>query len=199
MRAAIAVWIVIVVSLFPISEVKADPPSVGCQAVSIAIGAAVGYGGVISLGGTAASLAGVVSPAVTAYLGAHALSQPCDDLTEAVHDHLELISESMGPVDYQEFVENHCGGNPYNCAPLNTSGDPFGDPNPWNQQCYWSIDCTTKIMLQTKPQGFSVNDLISAGTFIDYSLYSGSWQFTSYGYLIGYSDPTPPPGHTDPY
>lgn len=75
------------------------------------------------------------------------------------------------PIDYTDFVEETCGGNPFNCP----GGFNVGQP----------IDCSTFIVCSNYPgdmwtSGFSFNDLVAPFSIVEQNFYYNDWDYQPY-------------------
>ncbi len=181
-------------------------PSRACQAVGVAVGAAVGY----PAGGQFHPWAGAVTAAVGAFLGHETLSEPCQQTWDSFEQFMTDWGNSMAPNDHDEFyewfVDNYCNGDPQACAPASIDCGPFSvdcnNPNPFQDQpwnCNDYFECSYPILAVTKPQGYSANDFIDGSLFVSLSYSTGTWEFQNHGHLIGINYNEPPPGENDPY
>lgn len=150
-------YIVIVLLLLGSTQVQAAEDHAPCQALGVFIGAVGGY----AAGGPAGPAIQAGLTAVGASFGDAALSASC---SRAADEFAEYYQQN--PVDYDDFVENQCGGNPANC-PGNLS--PF--PSPYD--CVEMIDCIGGRV----PSGYSVSvqDLIDGAYYVQISLQNGYW------------------------
>jgi len=190
---------------FP-SQVKADEPSIGCQAVALGVGIAAGVKGyTLATGMTIAQASAYISSYVTAgvsgFLGQAALSETCQSFVDTVHNNLTTMSSiPMSPEAYQEFVDTYCGGQPFACQGNLSIGNPLGSLTP--EQCAAGplhIDCALSTIHMTRPIGNSVNDILGSLAFISISTNANYWQIENYGYLVGIHVHDPdPPGHWEP-
>jgi hypothetical protein len=146
----------------------------GCKAVGLALSALGGYLVGQPFGPAAISMAS----AVTVGLGSDALAAKCENYYES----LERQKDSF---DYQQFVDDVCGGNPLACPNgYNSMGDLPTTP----------VECSTYVVCSVPHvvgpyQSLTVNDLISAGTFVDLSYQAGYWDYYRYGHLVGVVSP----------
>jgi hypothetical protein len=84
-------------------------------------------------------------------------------------------------IDYESFVEDHCGGNPLMCPNgYNTTGGLPPDP----EDCETLIVCSFALAVRYDGS-LSVQDVLNAGAFVDISVRSGYWDYYNYGYLVG--------------
>lgn len=72
----------------------------------------------------------------------------------------------QNPIDYDDFIEEVCGGNPLNCP----GGYNVGQP----------IDCSTFIVCSNYPEymwtrGFSFNDLVAPFSIVEQNYYYNDW------------------------
>lgn len=104
-------------------------------------------------------------------LGADSIQRRCE---RELEDFVRYYEEN--PVDYDDFVENHCGGNPFNC-PGGWSANPAS--------CRTFINCAPFIIDISAP-GVSISNVIGAIHHIDLANHWGSWDGPRY-------DPDPPP------
>lgn len=75
------------------------------------------------------------------------------------------------PIDYSEFIEETCGGNPLNCP----GGLDVGQP----------IDCLTFIVCSNYPggmctNGFLVNDLVAQFSIVEQQFYYNYCDYQPY-------------------
>lgn len=149
---------VVAIALLILSvPVQAQSP---CSAIGAGLGALAGFG----IGSISRSTAVTVfATAAGADLGGSGFGEPCEEWAQEFADHYQ-----DNPIDYDEFVENTCGGNPFNCP---------GTLNPWDfpDDCIFIIDCTAGGMPWSHHTGMSVNNFIQLIDHAYYSQYAGSW------------------------
>lgn len=157
------------------SPVKAQ--ELFCDTVSVFIGGAAGAG--IGASANLAISAGL--GAVGAQLGDSVLSGRCQRSLKEFGEYYQ-----KNPVNHIDFVRDQCGGNPLNC-PGN-----LNPHNPWQNspfECWLVINCGANGIRDPATIGpfnsVSVNDLISAMTFVDISISYGYWATAEYGHLVG--------------
>lgn len=155
------------------AKAHADVPgevSTGCKAISVALTTLAGY----AAGGPFGPAASTVSAAVTMELGSAALAAKCDN-------YYVSLEKQKNSFDYDRFVRTVCGGNPYACPNgLNSMGS-FPDAP---QNCDSFIVCNVPLAVKSDTS-LTVQDLISAGTFVDLSYQARYWDYQNYGYLVG--------------
>lgn len=93
-------------------------------------------------------------------LGADSIQQRCE---REIEDFVRYYEEN--PVDYSEFVREHCHGNPFNC-PGGWSANPA--------TCQTFMNCAPWIIDVSAP-GVSVSNIIGAIHHIEAAYYWGSW------------------------
>jgi|GEM_PF-4594219 len=118
------------------------------------------------------------SQAVSVFLAGFSAGTAGPYLSERCTDWLNEFSEhySENPVDYDEFVETHCNGNPYACrGNLGTPQNPWEDP----YKCILVIDCSSGGLPDPGSpifsQGLSANDFVKLIDHAYYSYYAGYW------------------------
>lgn len=146
----------------------------GCKAVGLALSALGGYAVGKPFGPAAISMA----TAVTGGLGAAALSEKCEN-------YYLSLQRQMDNFDYERFVKEVCGGNPMACPNgYNSMGSLPTSPS----NCSTYVVCSVPHVVGPL-QSLTVNDLISAGTFVDLSYRAGYWDYHRYGHLVGVVSP----------
>ena len=105
-------------------------------------------------------------------LGADSIQERCE---RGLEDFVRYYEEN--PVDYNDFVENFCDGNPFNC-PGGWSNNPAS--------CGTFINCAPFVIDVSVP-GTSISSVMGAIHHVDMAYYWGSWDGPR-----GY-DPDPPP------
>lgn len=177
MKTKIMVILSLMVCLAAIPDARASSGSKDVDAACGALGVALAALGGYAVGKPFGPAATAMTVAVSSNYGSAALAEGCKNYYKA-------LKSQKDNFDYQDFVDKVCGGDPYGCPNgLNAMGG-FPDA-PAN--CDYYIVCN--IALAVRPDGsLVVNDLISAGTFVDVSYQSGYWDFHNFGYLVGVHD-----------
>jgi hypothetical protein len=177
MKTRIMVILGVLACLAAIPDARAstgsDEVDTGCAALGVALGALAGY----AVGQPFGPAATAMTVAVSSTYGSAAIAQGCKN-------YYESLKSQKDKFDYQDFVDTVCGGNPYGCPNgMNVTGS-FPDAP---AHCDFYIVCNIALAVGSDAS-LTVQDLISAGTFVDFSYQSGYWDFHNYGYLVGVHD-----------
>lgn len=104
-----------------------------------------------------------------------------DAVNKKCKDYYKSLEAQKDAFDYNDFVRDVCGGNPLTC------------PNGWNAMnrlpgspydCHMYIVCNISLAVASD-NSLSVQDMLSAGAFIDLSRRAGYWDYANFGYLVG--------------
>jgi hypothetical protein len=146
-----------------------------CHVASLFVGGALLHGGLrlYNLSGQVA--AGITM--VAGYQGANVMDQVCD----ATASELLEYAKSHAPLDYNDYINQYCGGASTGCTdPLLSIGNNCS----LFQVCPDSpLDCSGYIvcMQPMLGSGFTPNELIAASSFFAISWEKGYWYLPNSG------------------
>lgn len=142
----------------------------GCSVVAESVSFLTGY----LIGKSFGDFGKALSVHLATKFGPDAVNKRCKDYYKSLEDETRNF-------DYDRFVRDVCGGNPYTC------------PNGWNAMarlpgnpydCHMYIVCNISLAVASD-NSLSVQDMLNAGAFIDLSYRRGYWDYENFGYLVG--------------